>query len=212
MREMARKAREENSKIKKESADNEESSEDVKQRDEIRKERLEERRRERAIARKNPEKLERLKREQERDISEKIALGLPNTRNNGAGTGEVQFDSRLFGKSSGLDAGGINDETYAVYDKPWRPTENIQQHVYRPSKNVADPYGEDLDKVINTNRFVPSKGFSGTDGSTQRSGPVQFEKEDDIFGISTLFDAVKSSKKRTKDDEKDTTSSKKPRT
>ncbi|CEF61302.1 Puff-specific protein Bx42 [Strongyloides ratti] len=210
MREMARKAREENKKLKTEVGESEENIEEIKQRDEIRKERLDERRRERAIARKNPEKLERLKREQERDISEKIALGLPNTRSNG--TDEVQFDSRLFGKSSGLDSGGINDETYAVYDKPWRAMDNVQQHVYRPSKNVADPYGEDLDKVINTNRFVPSKGFSGTDGSAQRSGPVQFEKEDDIFGISTLFDAVKSSKKRAKDDDKVTTSSKKPRT
>uniref|UniRef100_A0A0N4ZYZ7 SKIP_SNW domain-containing protein n=1 Tax=Parastrongyloides trichosuri TaxID=131310 RepID=A0A0N4ZYZ7_PARTI len=212
MREMAQKAREERNKVKGEALVDDEDYEDMKQRDEIRKERIEERRRERAIARKNPEKLERLKHEQERDISEKIALGLPNTRGNGVGTGETQFDSRLFGKSGGLDAGGINDETYAVYDKPWKPMENVQQHVYRPSKNTTDPYGDDLDKVIKTNRFVPSKGFSGTDGSVQRSGPVQFEKEDDIFGISTLFDAVKSGKKRgNNDNEGDISSSKKSR-
>ena len=34
-----------------------------------------------------------LQKDKERDISEKIALGLPNT---GANTGDVQFDSRLF--------------------------------------------------------------------------------------------------------------------
>lgn len=35
-------------------------------------------------------------------------------------------------------------------------------------------YGEDLDKVLNTNRFVPDKGFSGAaDAGQTRSGPVQ---------------------------------------
>lgn len=34
----------------------------------------------------------------------------------------------------GLDSGGIDDETYNAYDKPWRAQDNIQQHIYRPSK------------------------------------------------------------------------------
>lgn len=37
-----------------------------------------------------------LQKEKDRDISEKIALGLPNTGNN---SGEIQFDSRLFNTS-----------------------------------------------------------------------------------------------------------------
>lgn len=57
---------------------------------------MDEHRKERNIARSKPEKLERLKRNQERDISEKIALGLPDAR---ARTGETQFDSRLFNQS-----------------------------------------------------------------------------------------------------------------
>ena len=38
----------------------------------------------------------RLQRERERDISEKIALGVPNAR---AGGDEIQFDQRLFNQS-----------------------------------------------------------------------------------------------------------------
>lgn len=94
-----------------------------------RRERLDEIRKERNLARARPDTVEKLKRDQERDISEKIALGLPGVRQP---SGEVQFDSRLFNQDAGLDSGGINDETYSVYSKPWRPTDNIQQSIYRP--------------------------------------------------------------------------------
>ncbi len=63
------------------------------EREEIRKERQKDRQRERAIQRAAPEKRTALQKDKERDISEKIALGLPNT---GFNTGEIQFDSRLF--------------------------------------------------------------------------------------------------------------------
>ena len=55
----------------------------------------------------------------------------------------------------GLDSGGIDDETFAVYDKPWRQTDGLGSKIYRPTKNADnDIYGGDLDKVINTNRLV----------------------------------------------------------
>lgn len=66
------------------------------ERDEIRKEREKERRRDRAIQRAAPEKRTQLQKDKERDISEKIALGMPNTGHN---NGEIQFDSRLFGSA-----------------------------------------------------------------------------------------------------------------
>lgn len=93
--------------------------------------RLDDHRKERNIARSRPDKLERIRRDKERDVSEKIALGLPDTRTR---NGETQYDQRLFNQTSGLDSGGINDETYVIYDKPWRPQDSIQQHIYRPSK------------------------------------------------------------------------------
>ncbi|PAV83286.1 hypothetical protein WR25_01403 [Diploscapter pachys] len=135
-----------------------------------------------------------------RDIFEKIVLGLPDSN---VRSGEVQFGQRLFDQSKGLDSGGIDDETYSAYDAPWR-ADNVQQHLYRPSKNIdKDVYGEDLDKIINTNRFVPNKGFSGTEGGAQqpRSGPVQFERDQDVFGLGELFQQV--NKKRLGDSSKD---------
>lgn len=195
MRIMAQKARNDRYQMKKTHED-ENANQEARERDQIRRDRLDEHRRERNIARNNPDKLERLKKGRERDISEKIALGLPDTR---ARNNETQFDQRLFDQTKGLDSGGIDDETYSAYDKPWRAQDNIQQHIYRPSKNLdKDLYGDDLDRIINTNRFVPDKGFSGADGSTSRTtGPVQFEKdEEDIFGLGQLLQSAKEVKKR----------------
>lgn len=59
----------------------------------VSRERQEERRRERNVARAAPDKQQKLKRNQERDISEVIALGLPDTK---ARNNETRFDERLF--------------------------------------------------------------------------------------------------------------------
>jgi SNW domain-containing protein 1 len=99
----------------------------------FRNERLADIRRERNMARNRPDALEKMKRDRDRDISEKIALGLPGVRNTNA---EAQFDSRLFNQDAGLDSGGIDDESYAVYSKAWRPQDNIQQSIYRPRQQV----------------------------------------------------------------------------
>lgn len=41
-------------------------------------------------------------------------------------------------------------------------------------------------------RFVPDKEFSGTDRSTTRSGPIQFEKdEEDPFGLDQFLKQAK---------------------
>jgi SNW domain-containing protein 1 len=66
------------------------------------------------------------------------------------------------------------------------------------AKDTSDIYGDDLDRIISTNRFVADKGFSGTEGGGgARSGPVQFEKdEEDIFGLGQLLESGKESKKR----------------
>ncbi|VDM44116.1 unnamed protein product, partial [Toxocara canis] len=210
MRLMAQKARQERAQMKK-AHEGEAGNEGARERDQIRRDRLDEHRRERNIARNNPDKLERLKRGKERDISEKIALGLPDAR---ARNTDTQFDQRLFDQTKGLDSGGIDDETYNAYDKPWRAHDNIQQHIYRPSKNLdKDLYGDDLDRIINTNRFVPDKGFSGTEGgATRTAGPVQFEKdEEDIFGLGQLLQSAKEVKKRGAEGGDEASSSKKRR-
>jgi SNW domain-containing protein 1 len=138
----------------------------------------------------------KLQKDRERDISEKIALGMPNA---GAARDDVQFDQRLFNQTRGMDSGfaGGDDEVYNVYDKPWRQeTTNI----YRPTKGLEkDVYGDDLDKLIKDHRFVPDKEFSGADRSAgRRDGPVQFEKEEeeDIFGLNKFLQAAKKGQKR----------------
>uniref|UniRef100_A0A182SXM3 SKI-interacting protein SKIP SNW domain-containing protein n=1 Tax=Anopheles maculatus TaxID=74869 RepID=A0A182SXM3_9DIPT len=172
---------------------------DLRERDEIRAERHRERARDRNLARAAPEKRSKLQRERERDISEQIALGMPAKTNL---AGESQFDQRLFNTSKGMDSGYGDDEAYNVYDKPWRESGTLGQHLYRPSKGVDnDAYGADLDKIVNTNRFVPDKEFSGTDrsGQTVRQGPVQFEKEEDPFGLDQFLSMAKKAPKRKED-------------
>lgn len=188
LRQLAQKAREERAGLKSAAL---EKSEDSRERDQLRQERHKDRARERNLARAAPDKRSRLQRERERDISEQIALGLP--AKSIANTGEAQFDQRLFNTSKGMDSGYGHDDEYNVYDKPWKDSNSIGSHIYRPSKNIdKDTYGDDLEKLVKTNRFVPDKEFSGTDRSTTRSGPVQFEKdEEDPFGLDQFLKQAK---------------------
>lgn len=53
-----------------------------------------------------------------------------------------------------MDSGYGDDESYNVYDKPWRDTNSLAQHLYRPSRNIdKDMYGDDLEKLVKTNRL-----------------------------------------------------------
>ena len=198
LRQMAQRAREERNGLRHPAGDSEVTAE-MRERDEIRDQRHRERARDRNLARAAPDKRSKLQKERERDISEQIALGMPAKTQFG---GEGQFDQRLFNTTKGMDSGYGDDEAYNVYDKPWREANSLGSHLYRPSKKVDDDiYGGDLDKIVNTNRFVPDKEFSGTDRSVQnqRQGPVQFEKEDDIFQLDKFLDTAKKGSKR-KDD------------
>ena len=57
------------------------------------------------------------------------------------------------GLSSGFAAG--EDESYNVYDKPWRAGGGAAEKIYRPSKTMdRDIYGDDVEKLIKTSRCV----------------------------------------------------------
>lgn len=71
--------------------------EELRERDDIRRDRHKERQRDRNLARAGTDKRNRIQKERERDISEKVALGLPNTGGN-RGDSEAMFDQRLFNK------------------------------------------------------------------------------------------------------------------
>ncbi|KAG8237411.1 hypothetical protein J437_LFUL016227 [Ladona fulva] len=177
--------------------------EEARERDQLRYERHKDRQRDRNLARAAPDKRTKLQRERERDISEQIALGMPSK---GGPSGETQFDQRLLNQTRGMDSGFGDDEGYNVYDRPWREAGSLAQHLYRPTRNAGDrdAYGEDLEKLVKTSRFIPDKDFSGTDRSAaaaSRSGPVQFEKEEeDPFGLDQfLTQAKRAATKRPKE-------------
>ncbi|XP_034486113.1 puff-specific protein Bx42 [Drosophila innubila] len=200
LRMMAQRAREERAGLRNPEADVPSGSGgvDARERNDLRAERQRERQRDRNLMRAAPEKRTKLQRERERDISEQIALGLPAKS---VGTGETLFDQRLFNTTKGMDSGYGDDEAYNVYDKPWRDSNTMGAHIYRPSKQAdSDNYGGDLDTIVNTKRFVPDKQFSGAGSretaAAQRSGPVEFEKEEDPFGLDKFLNMAKKAPKR----------------
>lgn len=204
LRMLAQKAREERAGIRSQAAGD--KDEEARERDQMRYERHKERQRDRNIQRAAPDKRSKLEKQRERDISEQIALGLPNARNT---SGETQYDQRLFNQSKGMDSGFGEEDSYNVYDKPWRSNQTVSQNIYRPSRNVdKDVYGDDLDKLIKTSRFVPDKEFSGTDRSARREGPVQFERqvEEDPFGLDKFLTEAKKASKRPTDSDRDRSS------
>uniref|UniRef100_A0ABI7XY73 SNW domain-containing protein 1 n=5 Tax=Laurasiatheria TaxID=314145 RepID=A0ABI7XY73_FELCA len=186
LREMAQKARERRAGIK---THVEKEDGEARERDEIRHDRRKERQHDRNLSRAAPDKRSKLQRNENRDISEVIALGVPNPRT----SNEVQYDQRLFNQSKGMDSGfaGGEDEIYNVYDQAWRGGKDMAQNIYRPSKNLdKDMYGDDLEARIKTNRFVPDKEFSGSDRRQRgREGPVQFEE--DPFGLDKFLEEAK---------------------
>lgn len=208
LRNLAKKAREERAGIRPAVADDDEDD-DLRDREDIRRERHKERLRDKNIARAAPDKRTRLERERERDVSEQIALGVANPRVN---LNEVQFDQRLFNQSKGLGTGFGDEDDYAVYDKAWRGDQELAKNLYRPSRSGkdADLYGDDLETLKNTSRFVPDKEFSGIDrtAGSSRSGPVQFERhrdeeDDDPFGLGKFLNEAKTASKRTDSDRSD---------
>uniref|UniRef100_A0A3B3ZRU2 SNW domain-containing protein 1 n=1 Tax=Periophthalmus magnuspinnatus TaxID=409849 RepID=A0A3B3ZRU2_9GOBI len=185
LRELAQMARDRRAGIK---TGGDDDDGEARERDEIRYDRRKGRQHDRNISRAAPDKRSKLQRDQDRDISELIALGVPNPRT----SSEVQYDQRLFNQSKGMDSGfaGGEDETYNVYDQPFRGNKNMASNIYRPSKNIdKDTYADDLDSLMRSNRFVPDRGFTGADHQSRPEGPVQFEE--DPFGLDKFLEEAK---------------------
>lgn len=190
LRDLAMKTREERAGIRAVS----DRSEEERERDQMRHERHKDRERDRRISKAAPDKRSKLQRDRDRDISEKIALGVAS----GAASEDSMFDQRLFNQSKGMDSGFGEDDSYNVYDKAWRQGTSTASSIYRPSKNIVDKdvYGDDLEKLVRTDRFQADKEFAGTDHSQKRDGPVQFEKEEeDPFGLDKFLTEAKKGKR-----------------
>jgi SNW domain-containing protein 1 len=144
----------------------------------------------------------KLTRDAERDVSERIALGMQVAGGAGGG-GEVQFDQRLFNQSGGVQSTMGADIEYNIYDGPMHQRGELANHVYRP-RAVKDNADEAADQnaqyqaLLTSDKFRPAKGFSGAeraagDASAPRDGPVQFEKESeaDPFGLDSFLQSAK---------------------
>ncbi|KAK4467002.1 SKIP/SNW domain-containing protein [Cladorrhinum samala] len=131
-------------------------------------------------------------REMDRDISEKIALGLAKPTQSKEG----MYDSRLFNQSSGFDS-GFNEDNH--YDRPLFAAQDAISSIYRPRANMDDDDDEaagdkEMARIQKGSRFGEALGrgtFKGTEETEARSGPVQFEKDTaDPFNVDKFLNEV----------------------
>jgi SNW domain-containing protein 1 len=81
----------------------------------------------------------KIDRDGERDVSEKIALGMH--KGSGQLSGEAMYDARLFNQSAGMDSGFGGDDEYNTYSKPLFDRQEASS-VYRPKRDDGDIYGD----------------------------------------------------------------------
>ncbi|KAL2135411.1 hypothetical protein VTI74DRAFT_8644 [Chaetomium olivicolor] len=133
-----------------------------------------------------------LAREMDRDISEKIALGLAKPTQSSEG----MYDSRLFNQSSGFNSGFNEDNPY---DKPLFAAQDAISSIYRPRANLEDDDDDaagdrEMARIQKGSRFGEALGrgtFKGTEEAEAREGPVQFEKDTaDPFNVDKFLSEV----------------------
>jgi SNW domain-containing protein 1 len=142
--------------------------EEIREREQARRERQKEEERKLRQSRMGAERrVQMMAREQNRDISEKVALGLAKPTQ----SSESMFDSRLFNRTSGFDSGFNEDQ---AYDKPLFQAHDAINSIYRPRQNMDD--GDDdeaaeqeMGKIQKSNRFGEALGK----GTFKGSGDVE---------------------------------------
>jgi SNW domain-containing protein 1 len=191
----------------------------IRAREEVRAEKRREREKEMRMSNMGTEqRAKMIAREANRDISEKIALGLAKPTANK----ETLLDSRLFDRES-LSTGFGSAGSYNTYDKPLFSGSSAAAAIYRPRGNNAgndEAYGggteDGIKEELSRDRFAlgnATRGFEGAEGASSeaRTGPVQFEKDQvisldgsvDPFGIEQFHSAVKRGGKRAADQDSD---------
>jgi SNW domain-containing protein 1 len=187
----------------------EEEEEAAKLRDEMRREKRREREREMRMSNMGTEqRAKMLARQQNRDISEKVALGLAKPTM----SKESMLDSRLFNQES-LSGNFAEDDAYNLYDRPLFHGSSAAAAIYKARGNITEgndeSYGggteEGISKALDNDRFGLGRaqvGFEGANEQEVREGPVQFEKDTgDVFGLDKFLDEAKSGRKRGLDTE-----------
>ncbi|KAI9777453.1 MAG: mRNA splicing protein [Geoglossum umbratile] len=150
----------------------------AREREEMRRERRREAERQLRQSRMGTERrIQMMAREQNRDISEKVALGLAKPSQ----SSESMWDSRLFNQTSGFDTGFNEDQPY---DKPLFAAQDAISSIYRPRTTIdedEDTGATEMERIKKANRFEvlgrAKEGFRGAADAEARDGPVQFEKD-----------------------------------
>ncbi|KAJ3103788.1 SNW domain-containing protein 1 [Phlyctochytrium bullatum] len=178
-----------------EGSDSESEEEDdakVRERDELRREKQRQREREYRMSHMGAEaKAKVASKLSDRDISEKIALGLAQP----TVSRDSMFDQRLFNQSAGLSSGFQGDDAYDLYDKPLF-TGSSANTIYRPKRptdgeDADGARGYDREHVDRLLKNAPHRGFQGTEEGVSHDGPVQFEREDDDpFGLESFMESA----------------------
>ncbi|KAK4051673.1 mRNA splicing protein [Microbotryomycetes sp. JL221] len=188
-------------------AENSEDEAAARERDRLRRERNAENKRKMGMNNMGAERrAKELARQQGRDISEKIALGLAKPTM----SKESMLDSRLFNREQ-LSGSFGDDDSYALYDRPLFSGSSAAAAIYKPRGANIDDEGNDvregITKSMQNDRFglgVAGRGFDGADTAEVRDGPVAFEKDTaDPFAIDAFLASAKAGAKRGLDDRKD---------
>lgn len=143
-------------------SDGEEAARD---RERLRRERRQEAERQLRQSRMGTERrIQMMAREQNRDISEKVALGLAKP----TATNESMYDSRLFNQTSGMDTGFNEDNPY---DKPLFAAQDAISSIYRPRAQMdedddnEEAASGEMSKIQKSSRFEvlgrAKEGFRG---------------------------------------------------
>jgi SNW domain-containing protein 1 len=125
-------------------------------------------------------------RDDDRDISEKIALGQAQPSKK-----DTMVDSRLYNQVTGLESGFGHDEDYTLYDKPLftdRTNAQLYKNV-RGSSYIDDDneVGKSDSKRIMEKIHSNKKNFEGADLSKSYNGkPIEFEKTTEEYGLNNI--------------------------
>lgn len=182
-----------------------EEDEDARRiRDQMRQEKRRERERDMRMSNMGQEqRAKQLARQQNRDISEKVALGLAKPTL----SKEAMLDSRLFNQES-LSGNFADEDSYNLYDRPLFHGSTAAAAIYKARGNITEgneeSFGggtdEGIGKALGNDRFGLGQarvGFEGAAEQEVREGPVQFEKDTgDVFGLNQFLDEAKTGKKR----------------
>lgn len=178
--------------------DDDVDTEELNERRRLRDERHRDRVRNINIKSTNPERRTKFDRQRERDISEKVALGMARSNTDDHDV----HDQRLYNQSQGLSSGFEDEDEYTVYDKAWKSKESFSTN-YRPSDSIKQDAKER--EIEDT-----STKASTSDPNNDPLAPIQFEKDDveQIFNVESFLRNAKYKARKQLQESSSTSSSK----